>query len=83
MLDDLGLTDLGFQWDKEKYRQVVKKHQVRFYEVISVFDDPKGFETAGPEGHWERWIKASPPGSEATAMRSFLSLNPVNEVRHL
>lgn len=48
--------DIGFVWDEDKYEQVVTNHQVRFYEVVSAFDDPNGYEVPDPAGHAERWM---------------------------
>ena len=48
--------DIGFIWDEDKYREVQRKHNVRFYEVVSAFDDPKGYETLDPQGHEDRWM---------------------------
>jgi uncharacterized DUF497 family protein len=48
--------DIGFVWDEDKYEQVVAKHQVRFYEVVSAFDDPNGYEVPDPAGHTDRWM---------------------------
>jgi len=48
--------DIGFVWDENKYRRVVEQHQVRFYEVISAFDDPQGDELSDPNAHEERWL---------------------------
>lgn len=46
--------DLGFIWDESKYQITVKKHNVRFYEVVSAFDDPNGYEMPDPAEHEER-----------------------------
>ena len=48
--------DIGFVWDENKYREVQKKHQVQFYEAVSAFDDPNGFEISDPAGHEDRWM---------------------------
>jgi len=48
--------DIGFVWDQAKYKTVVKKHNVRFYEVVSAFDDPEGYEMPGSVEHEDRWI---------------------------
>ena len=48
--------DIGFIWDEGKYQEVQKKHQVQFYEAVSAFDDPKGYEDSDPTGHEDRWI---------------------------
>lgn len=48
--------DIGFVWDEEKYRVVVEKHGVRFYEVVSAFDDPNGYEIPDPVGYEDRWV---------------------------
>lgn len=47
--------DTGFVWDETKYRTVVKKHNVRFYEVVSAFDDPAGYDRPD-EQHEYRWV---------------------------
>lgn len=48
--------DIGFVWDENKYRAVVEKHGVQFYEVISAFDDPNGYEVPDPYGYEDRWM---------------------------
>ncbi|MCP4397259.1 MAG: hypothetical protein GY801_08180 [bacterium] len=48
--------DIGFVWDESKYRPVIEKHNVRFYEVVSALDDPRGYETPDPSGYEDRWI---------------------------
>ncbi len=48
--------DIGFVWDENKYREVQEKHQVQFYEAVSAFDDPDGFEVSDPAGHEDRWM---------------------------
>ena len=48
--------DIGFVWDEKKYQAVLKKHNIRFYEVVSAFDDPNGYETLSPTGHGDRWM---------------------------
>ena len=48
--------DIGFVWDEEKYQEVRAAHQVQFYEVVSAFDDPNGYEVADPAGHEDRWM---------------------------
>ncbi|QTA87038.1 BrnT family toxin [Desulfonema magnum] len=48
--------DIGFVWDETKYKAVIKKHNVRFYEVVSAFDDPEGYEVSDPAGHEDRWL---------------------------
>jgi hypothetical protein len=42
--------DIGFVWDEEKYQQVVVDHQVRFYEVVSAFEDRNGYESRLQQG---------------------------------
>lgn len=54
--------DIGFVWDETKYKAVLKKHEVYFYEVVAAFDDPDGFEVlsfAEPEERWI-WIGKTP-----------------------
>ena len=48
--------DIGFIWDEEQYQQVVANHHVRFYEVISAFEDRNGYEVPDPAGHADRWM---------------------------
>lgn len=48
--------DIGFVWDESKYQLVIEKHDVKFDEVVSVFDDPKGYETPDPSGYEDRWV---------------------------
>ena len=56
--------DIGFVWDENKYREVQKKHQVQFYEAVSAFDDPNGFEVSDLSGYEDRsrWIGATTAG---------------------
>lgn len=48
--------DTGFVWDESKYRKVIEKHNVRFYEVVAAFDDRCGYELADPGGLEDRWL---------------------------
>lgn len=48
--------DIGFVWDLDKYQEVQEKHKVRFYEVVSAFDDPHGYDGPDPQGHADRWM---------------------------
>jgi len=48
--------DLGFVWAEDKYEKVVADHNVRFYEVVSAFDDQDGYEVPEPAGHADRWM---------------------------
>jgi uncharacterized DUF497 family protein len=48
--------DIGFIWDEEKYQRVVANHHVRFYEIISAFEDRNGYEVPDPAGHADRWM---------------------------
>ena len=50
--------DIGFVWDEEKYQEVQAAHQVRFFEVVSAFDDPNGYEITDSTGHEDRcmWV---------------------------
>jgi len=48
--------DIGFVWDETKYRTVTKKHDVRFHEVVSAFDDPAGYELPDPADYEDRWL---------------------------
>lgn len=48
--------DIGFVWDEQKYRAVQKDHGVAFHEVVSAFDDEKGYEVADPAGHKDRFV---------------------------
>ncbi|MBI1930563.1 BrnT family toxin [Candidatus Poribacteria bacterium] len=48
--------DIGFVWDEKKYQEVQKKHHLHFYEVVSAFDDPNGYEVPDPAGHEDRWM---------------------------
>ena len=47
--------DKGFIWDEDKYEKVQAKHGVQFYEVVSAFDDPNGYEVPDPRRHEGRW----------------------------
>ncbi len=48
--------DIGFVWDEDKYEVVRRQHHVKFYEVVSAFDDPNGYEVPDPAGHEDRWM---------------------------
>lgn len=48
--------DIGYVWDEHKYAKVQNTHQVKFWEVVSVFEDPKGLEQPDPAGHRERYM---------------------------
>ena len=48
--------DIGFIWDEGKYREVQREHDVQFYEVVSAFDDPNGYDGPDPQGHADRWM---------------------------
>lgn len=48
--------DVGYVWDSDKYEAVQRKHNVYFYEVVSAFEDPKGFVEDDPANHKERWM---------------------------
>jgi uncharacterized protein len=48
--------DIGYVWDNDKYEAVKRKHGVYFYEVVSAFEDPKGFLEADPANHKDRWM---------------------------
>ena len=56
--------DIGFIWDEDKYQEVQKRHGVQFYEVVSAFDDPNGYEIADPAGYEDRrmWIGVTAGG---------------------
>ena len=48
--------DIGFIWDENKYQEVKRRHGVQFYEVVSAFDDPNGYDSPDPAGHEDRWM---------------------------
>lgn len=48
--------DLGFVWDENKYEQVQADHGVRFWEVVSAFEDALALEEPDPQGHVERFL---------------------------
>ena len=48
--------DIGFIWDENKYQDVQRRHGVQFYEVVSAFDDPNGYETPDSTVHEDRWV---------------------------
>lgn len=48
--------DIGFVWDLDKYEEVQSRHNVQFYEVVSVFDDPNSQIFPDPQGHEDRWM---------------------------
>ena len=41
---------------EDKYREVKRKHNVKFYEGVPAFDDPKGYEIPDLAGHEDRWM---------------------------
>jgi len=48
--------DIGFVWDETKYQAVRKTNNVQFYEVVSAFNGPNGFEAPDPSGYTDRWL---------------------------
>ena len=48
--------DIGFIWDEDKYQDVQRRHGVQFYEVVSAFDDPNGYEVPDSTVHEDRWV---------------------------
>jgi uncharacterized DUF497 family protein len=46
--------DAGYIWNQIKYKQVQQKHQIRFHEVVSAFEDPEAIEEPDPQGSLER-----------------------------
>ena len=48
--------DIGFIWDEDKYKEVQSKHGVQFYEVVSAFDDPNGYEIPDSTVYEDRWV---------------------------
>lgn len=48
--------DVGYVWDQDKYEKVKEKHDIRFDEVVSAMEDPKGFEepdeASDEDGQW-------------------------------
>lgn len=48
--------DIGFVWDADKYEEVQRKHNIKFYEVVSAFDDTHGFDAPDPQKHPDRWM---------------------------
>ena len=40
--------DIGFIWDEDKLQEVQQTHQLLFYEAVSAFDDPDGYEVPNP-----------------------------------
>ncbi len=53
--------DIGFVWDEQKYQRVLQTHQVKFYEVVSAFDDLNGYELPDPAEHEGRWLLIGQP----------------------
>ena len=49
--------DIGFIWDEDKLQEVQQTHQVLFYEAVSAFDDPDGYEVPNPARNEDRWIR--------------------------
>lgn len=56
--------DIGCVWNEEKYQEVQAKHQVQFYEAVSAFEDPNGYEITGSAGHEDRcmWVGSTVAG---------------------
>ena len=48
--------DIGFVWDETKYKAVIQKHKIQFFEVVVAFDDPDGYEVPDPAKHEDRWL---------------------------
>ena len=48
--------DIGFLWDERKYSDVARRHGVLLHEVVSAFDDGRGYEVPDPAGHVDRFI---------------------------
>ena len=48
--------DIGFIWAEDKYQEVQSKHGVQFYEVVSAFDDPNGYEIPDSTVYEDRWV---------------------------
>ena len=48
--------DIGYVWDEDKYKEVQSKHGVQFYEVVSAFDDPNGYEVPDSTVYEDRWV---------------------------
>ena len=53
---DERMDDYGFVWSQEKYRRVIREHDVRFFEVVSVFDDQLCCEFPDPQEYADRWV---------------------------
>ncbi len=45
--------DIGYVWDERQYRKAQEEHNVAFAEVVSAFDDVRGFDT---HQQTERWV---------------------------
>ena len=48
--------DIGFVWDETKYKNTLVKHNIQFYEMVSAFYDPVGYEMPDPAEHEDRWL---------------------------
>lgn len=48
--------DIGFLWDETKYKQVKEEHHIHFHEVVSAFDDERGYEIPDLSGFEDRWL---------------------------
>ena len=48
--------DIGFIWEEDKYQDVQRRHSVQFYEVVSAFDDPNGYEVPDSTIYEDRWV---------------------------
>ena len=46
--------DIGYVWDEHKYDRVQEKHDVRFVEVVDVFEDARALHGPDPGGNPNR-----------------------------
>jgi hypothetical protein len=60
---------MRFEWDEQKNRQNLRKHDVRFETAILVFDDPYSLTQRDPySDEEERWITLGAIGAGAVLL---------------
>ena len=64
---------MRFEWDEQKNRQNLRKHDVRFETAMLVFDDPYALTQRDFTSEEERWITvgAIGPGSILLVVHTF------------
>jgi uncharacterized DUF497 family protein len=54
---------MRFEWDEQKNRENLRKHDVRFETAVLVFDDPYAISQRDLNGDEERWITVGAIGA--------------------